>query len=90
MTLTPYPPQGFHFKITLIAMNHVGAMTRITNVLRKFSLNIYEFNGKTHMDDPDRFTMHLWVSGSRENCDYIFKKLEKIIDVVTIEWKRIK
>ncbi|MFA4872854.1 MAG: ACT domain-containing protein [Patescibacteria group bacterium] len=80
----------FHFKITLEAMNHVGVMTRITNVLRKFSLNIYEFSGKTHPEDPERFTMYLWVAGPRENCDYIFKKLEKIIDVVKIEWKGVK
>ena len=80
----------FHFKITLEAINHVGVMTRITNVLRRFSLNIYEFSGKTHPEDPDRFTMELWLAGPRENCDYIFKKLEKLIDVVHIEWKRIK
>ncbi len=84
-----HPLNEFHFKITLEAMNHVGVMTRITNVLRKFSLNIYEFSGKTHPEDPERFTMYLWVAGPRENCD-IFKKLEKIIDVVKIEWKRVK
>jgi len=74
----------------LEAMNRVGVMTRITNVLRKFSLNIYEFRGFTHKDDPNRFTMKLWLSGPRGNCDYIFKKLERLIDVVKIEWKRVK
>ncbi|MEW6610223.1 MAG: ACT domain-containing protein [Patescibacteria group bacterium] len=81
---------NYHFKVTLEAMNKVGVMTRITNVLRKFSLNIYEFSGETHPDDPERFTMYVWVAGSRENCDYIFKKLEKIVDVVKIEWERIQ
>lgn len=81
--------QGYHFKVELEAMNRVGVMTRITNVLRKFSLNLYEFRGVTHKDDPDRFTMWLWVSGPRENCDYIFQKIEKQIDVVKIKWNRV-
>ena len=89
MAQSPFPDQ-FQFKITLEAMNRVGVMTRITNVMRKFSLNLYEFKGYTHKENHDRFTMHLWVSGPRENCDYIFKKLERLIDVVKIEWKRVR
>lgn len=80
----------FHFKVKLVAMNRVGVMMRIAAVLRKFSLNIYEFRGKTHEKDHDRFTMYLWVSGPRENCDYIFKKIEKLIDIVEVEWKYVK
>ena len=81
---------GYHFKLTLVVMNRVGAMARITMVLRKFSLNIYKFEGFTHTDNSERFTMLLWLEGPRENCDYIFKKVERLVDVVEISWKRIK
>ncbi len=78
-----------HFAVTIEAVNRAGVMARISNVLRKFSLNIYEFHGKTHATNPDRFTMRLWMSGPRENCVYIFNKIDRLVDVVRIEWKRI-
>ena len=80
-----------HYHITLKVQNMVGVMARISILLRKFNVNITSMN-ISHLDEDERFfELNMEVDSQKPADDFtvVINKLERLVPVVEIEYKKI-
>ncbi len=81
--------EQYNYELKTTVENQPGVLARMTIMLRKFNINIKSMEIVEPEGDKSIYEIHMVIESPKEDVSVVLKKLERLVPVILVEYKRI-